>query len=201
MRPRANSKSKEILDRSVTLSDLQQVTKSIESSLKARNELISSRLDSIEERLLSFTSSTSFMSFSSSVSPFISSLCPCGLTQQQLDLYQWVDRQNGKCFAKYLNSDGKEMICGGLYTSHANSLYLPSFHPPLPPVVTEKLDSREKKSTKVLPVKASKNSDSNPEDRPPISQDIKTEAAAKIQRLASRRRAWKTAEAEREWKV
>jgi hypothetical protein len=155
-------------ERQVTLQDLQEFSRSMEHMIHSKNEVILSKLNELEAQMKGVSMRK----------------CPCGLTQRQLDFYQWVDPKTGRCIARYLSSDGREVTCGQLYTTHDQLIAQPM---PIPAPAT--IPSGEEETLSLPP--------------PPeiISQAVKSEAAARIQRLASRRRAWKTAEAEREWKV
>jgi hypothetical protein len=158
-------------ERQVTLQDLQEFSRSMEHMIHSKNELILTKLNALEAQIHGISLRK----------------CPCGLTQRQLDLYQWVDPKTGRCIAQYLNSEGRELICGQFYTTHDQGV--------TPPMTTE---------TKGEMMNPAAGAGETPILLPSpeiISQAVKSEAAARIQRLASRRRAWKTAEAEREWKV
>jgi hypothetical protein len=178
-------------DRPVTLQDLQDLSRSLEFIIQTKNELILTKIHELEMKMTE------------------SRRCSCGLTQSQLDFYRWVDPTTGRCTARYVDSDGRELICSQLYTSHdqtvGNEFLTMAAQSP-----SSESHAKSTTSAGAVPIAAPPPPPPTPTVNAPepsvaavtVATPVpRSEAVARIQRLASRRRAWKTAEAEREWKV
>lgn len=241
MRPRTNSRSRDLLsDQPITIIELQQLLKGVEDRIQLKNDLILANINKLEKQLNYLQNKQNNLSSNTPTNLYLPPILSfCGLTQEQLDLYKWVDVNSGRCLAKYCNSEGNELTCNQLYTSHEryqsfysslqstnninttmnnNSNNTTSLDLPIPPIPQTSNSSTSTISTTSTSISSNNNDTNTVESKSlnkksssiskssntisnEVNPDIKREAAARIQRLASRRRAWKTAEAEREWKV